>query len=289
MRNRQSCLLWSFILLANSVTAPASVAKVGPPNGYLLLVGGGMRDPGILGHFMKLAGGSEAPIVVIPTAGGQDYYDEYWPGLEPFREAGARNLIVLHTVDRSVADTEEFVRPILGARGVFFTGGRQWRLADSYLNTRTHRELQALLDRGGIIGGTSAGATIMGSFLVRGDTKGNTTMVGDHVEGFGFLQGVAIDQHMLKRNRHFDMIEVIRERPELLGIGLDENAAILVSQDVFTVMGQSYVAIYDVQRSIPPDGKFYFLAPGDVYNLETREAFRPGVTPLQRIKEAKWK
>ena len=135
---------------------------------------------------------------------------------------------------------------------MFFGGGRQWRLADAYLNTRTHTELLALLDRGGVISGSSAGASIMGSFLVRGDTETNTRMMGDHLVGFGLLKNVGIDQHLLRRNRHFDLIEVIEAHPELLGIGLDEDTAIVVEGDRFEVIGQSYTAIYDNQRQIPP-------------------------------------
>lgn len=266
-------------------------ADIGPSNGYLIIVGGSMRDPIIFKRFIQLAGGPEAPIVVIPTAGRGENYDRYWRGLNVFREAGAKNLTVLHTRDRSEANSEEFVQPITKARGVFFTGGRQWRLADSYLNTRTHRELWALLDRGGVIAGSSAGATIQGSFLVRGDTKGNTVMIGDHREGLAFLRNVAIDQHLLKRNRHFDMIEVIEKYPELLGIGIDEDTAIVVHGDEFEVIGQGYIAIYDSKRIIPPNGRFYFLAPGDRYNLKTRVATRSArvMRPLNRIKEGVWR
>ena len=114
---------------------------------------------------------------------------------------------------------------------VWFTGGRQWRLADSYLGTKVEEELWALLGRGGVIGGSSAGATIQGSYLARGDTKTNTIMMGDHDEGFGFLKNTAIDQHLLRRNRQFDLIEIIEAWPELLGIGIDENTAIVVQGD----------------------------------------------------------
>jgi cyanophycinase len=266
-------------------------AEVGPSKGYLVIVGGRMQDPAIFGRFLELAGGPDAPIVIIPTAGGEENYDQYWSGLTRYRNAGAKNLTVLHTKNRAVADTEKFVRPIKDARAVFFSGGRQWRLADSYLNTRTHEELFALLDRGGVIGGSSAGATIQGSFLVRGDTKGNALMVGDHLEGFGFLKNVGIDQHLLKRNRQFDMIEVIEKFPELLGIGLDEDTAIVVHRDRFEVIGQGYVAIYDSNKLIPPDGKFYFLAPGDRFDLEKREAQRPSRTmrPIDRVKKGEWR
>ena len=189
-----------------------------------------------------------------------------------------------------MADTDEFVAPLRRARGVFFGGGRQWRLADAYLNTLTHQELLALLDRGGVISGSSAGASIMGSFLVRGDTKTNTVMMGDHVEGFGLLKNVGIDQHLLRRNRQFDLLEVIESHPELLGIGIDENTAIVVQGDRFEVIGQSYAVIYDNRRKIPPAGRFYFLAPGDRYDMGTREPSRPTITnePLDRVEKAPW-
>ena len=180
----------------------------------------------------------------------------------------------MHTYDPAVANTEEFASQLDDVQGVWFSGGRQWRLADAYLNTKVHDARWALLNRGGIIGGSSAGATIQGSYLARGDTKTNTIMMGDHEEGLAFLKQTAVDQHLLQRNRQFDMIEIIEARPELLGIGLDENTAILVRGDEFEVIGQSYVAIYDHQSMIDSGGKFYFLRPGDAFDLETRKAYR---------------
>ena len=255
-----------------------------------MIVGGAMRDPAIVERIINLAGGPDAPLVAIPTAGGDPHYDQYWKGQRPFEDAGATDITVLHTYDPKVADTDEFVAPLRRARGVFFGGGRQWRLADAYLNTLTHQELLALLDRGGVISGSSAGASIMGSFLVRGDTKTNTVMMGDHVEGFGLLKNVGIDQHLLRRNRQFDLLEVIESHPELLGIGIDENTAIVVQGDRFEVIGQSYAVIYDNRRKIPPAGRFYFLAPGDRYDMGTREPSRPTITnePLDRVEKAPW-
>jgi cyanophycinase len=271
----------------------ASAQEVGPKRGTLVVVGGGseLGEAGIWKRFFELAGGVEAPIVVIPTAGEDDTYDQFWPGLRGLRDAGAKHVTVLHTKDRQVADSEAFVTPIREAAGVWLSGGRHWRLADSYLNTRTQTELSALLDRGGVIGGTSAGATIQGSFMVRGDTKGNTLMVGDHVDGFGFLKGVTIDQHVLRRNRQFDLVDVIRARPELLGIGIDENTGIVVRGDSFEVIGDSYVLIYDHTRRLDSGGEFYFLAPGDKYNLKTREAERPTerTVPIDRVVKEPWK
>ncbi len=274
-----------FAVLMAVVFGNGAVAQqVGPKEGSLVIVGGGMRDQAILERFLDLAGGPDAPIVVIPTAGGGEDYDRDWRGLRQFRAAGATNLTVLHTNDRDEADTEEFVQPIREASGVWFGGGRQWRLADSYLNTTTHEALWELLDRGGVIGGSSAGATIQGSYLARGDTRTNTVMMGDHEAGLGFVKNVAIDQHLLRRNRHFDLLEIIQARPELLGIGIDENTAIVVKGDEFEVIGQSYVVIYDHQRQIDSGGDFYFLGVGDRFNLATREAFR-GDQNIERVVE----
>ena len=262
----------------------------GPERGSLVIVGGGMQDLGILVRFGELAGGLDAPIVVIPTAGGADNYDQSWQGLQQFRDAGLTNITLLHTYDPAVADTDAFAGAIQQAQGVWFTGGRQWQLADAYMNTKVHEALWDLLNRDGVIGGSSAGATILGSYLARGDTSGNTIMMGDHEEGLGFIKNVAIDQHLLRRNRHFDLIEIIEEKPELLGIGLDENTAIIVQNNKFEVIGQSYVAIFDHNRMLDSGGKFYFLRIGDQYDLLSRQALRTQTAeqPIERVVEKTW-
>ena len=259
----------------------------GPENGSLVIVGGGMRDLDILREFAELAGGSDAPVVVIPTAGGSENYDEFWQGLNQFRAAGLTKLKLIHTYERAEADTAAFAQAIREAKGVWFTGGRQWRLADSYLHTEVHDALQELLERGGVIGGSPAGATILGSYLARGDTTSNTVMMGDQEEGFGFISNIAIDQHLLRRNRQFDLLEITSAKPELLGIGLDEDTAIVVRNNRFEVIGNSYVVIYDNTRQIDSGGPFYFLEPGDQYDFLERQAYRPSrsLEPLERIVE----
>lgn len=255
---------------------PVDMPVVGPASGSLVIVGGALRDPAIIQRFLELAGGPDAPIVVIPTAAGSDSYDDTYPGLRQFRAQGATRLTVLHTTDRGEADSEEFVRALREARGVWFAGGRQWRLADSYLGTRVETELWRVLERGGVIGGTSAGASIQGSYLVRGDTRSNTVMMGDHEVGFGFLKNTAIDQHLLRRNRQFDLVEVLEAHPELLGIGIDENTAIVVQGDELEVVGASYVAIYDRNGAWDPRRPFFLLAPGERLDLKSRKPIRAG-------------
>ena len=80
---------------------------------------------------------------------------------------------MLHTYDKNIADSDSFIKPLLRATGVWFSGGRQWRLVDAYADTKTEAALSEVLKNGGVIGGTSAGATIQGSYLARGDTKTN--------------------------------------------------------------------------------------------------------------------
>jgi len=252
----------------------------GPAKGTLIIIGGGEISESLNKKIIEISGGLQVPIVIIPTADGRETYDQDFGEAGMLRKMGATNVTVLHTNDRNVANTREFVKPLEEARLVWFSGGRQWRLVDAYKNTLTEKMLWKVLENGGTIGGSSAGATIQGSFLARGDTKNNQVMMGDHQDGFGFLKNVAIDQHVLARNRHFDMFEILRNRPELLGIGIDESTAIIVKGDIFEVVGKSYVVVYDGKfwsregselKKLPEKEQiFYFLREGDRYNLKER-------------------
>jgi len=259
----------------------------GPERGTLLLIGGHASDSLFLPMFQRLVGGANEPVVIIPTARsdaglqGNHFTNRQ---KQRFFDYGFQQVHILHTRDRDEAESEAFVQPLKEAAGVWFMGGRQWRLSDSYLNTRTHKELNRLLERGGVIAGSSAGATIQGSYLLRGDTHSNTIMMGDHQKGLSFIEHAAVDQHLLARNRHFDMFEVLRKRPGLLGIGLDENTGILVENDVFRVVGESYVAVYDgtrwsaerdtVYQLSQGQEQFYFLHKGQRYDMKQRKVLR---------------
>jgi len=262
-------------------SGPKNLETHGPTNGTLLVIGGAASDI-FYEKFMDLAGGADAPIVVIPTAITSEKLtaEDLDRFRETFIEKGFTQVSVLHTRDRNEANSKAFVEPIQKAAGIWFSGGRQWRHADSYLDTRTHEAFFELLERGGVIAGSSAGATIQGSYLARGDTKKNTIMMGDHEEGLSFITQVAIDQHLFARNRQFDMFEILEKRPGLLGIGLDEDTGIIVKGDQFTVFGKSYVALYDGTRwsaerdtiyKLPQGSRdFYLLSAGMRYDLSKR-------------------
>lgn len=255
---------------------------IGPENGSLLIVGGGNLNQELWAKFKELMGGADKHLVVVPTARTSDtlnkeYIDNYKNG---FMKMGFKNVSVLHTRDRAESNSDSFIEILDSASGVWLSGGRQWRYADSYLNTKTHEALKKVLDRGGVIAGTSAGATIQGSYLARGDSKTNIILMGDHEEGFGFIKNTAIDQHVLARNRQNDMFKILDNKPELLGIGIDESTAIVVNKNKFSVIGESYVAIYDGTRwskerdtiyQLPSGSReYYWLKAGDEYNLKTR-------------------
>ncbi len=260
-------ILALIVALAPSLYTVGQVSGASP-GGALVVVGGGEIGPAIVARFVELAGGKDAEIVAIPTA--HDVPDAGERLAKSLRETfGFERITILHTKDRAEADSEEFVAPLQSATAVWIGGGRQWRLVDSYLGTRTEREIKSVLERGGVVGGSSAGATIQGSFLVRGAREGNRIMVAkDYTQGLGLMNGVAIDQHILPRGRAGDLAPVIDAHPELLGLGVDESTAMVVEGDRFEVIGRGVVAIHDGREH---DGrKYYFLAPGEQFDWKAR-------------------
>jgi cyanophycinase len=263
MSRGRTRLLVAFVWFA-VLAAAAELTKVGPQQGKLLVVGGGQMGP-LWDVFLELAGRKDAPIVVIPTA--NEKIADIDPAVTALKNRGATHVTQLHTRDPKVADTGEFVAPLRAARAVWITGGRQWRLADSYLGTRTLKELFALLARGGAIGGSSAGATIQRSYLVRGAPSGNTIMMSPgHEEGFAFLRATAIDQHVNTRGRTDDIRVVLKAHPALLGIGLDESTALIVTGDRCEIAGAGSARFFAT-----PEGQPAELKAGARYDLAARK------------------
>lgn len=302
MAPRKLLLVTTALLFAISFAPRARVAaqdatpEYGPAKGTLVIVGGGSTDgTTIMEKFIELGGGAEnGKFVVVPTNGGN--FDS--PGvphkyveatvLSSWVKRGVKNVKMLHTTDPKVADTEAFASVLRDATAVWFDGGRQWNCVDSYAGTLTYREFHKVLDRGGVIGGSSAGATIQGDYLVRGDTSGPDIMMTEeknHQKGFEFLRKVAIDQHINTRLRWDDLDPVIKKFPNLLGIGLSEGTAIIVKGDQFEVMGKWKVAVHDnTQMYQPWEKPYYVLGAGDVYNMKTRKVVKyfNGATPAGR-------
>ena len=272
---------------AAATAAGTTAPEYGPAKGTLVIVGGNMSDNfGVPQKFIRLAGGPAKKFVIIPTNGGNrnadgtpKVYNEETV-LAPWKKRGLTNVVMLHTWDPKVADTEEFVKPLLDADAVWFDGGRQWNAVDSYMNTRALTEFWNVLNRGGVIAGSSAGATIQSDYLVRGDTKGPDIMMTDepnHQHGFAFLKHSAIDQHINTRMRWDDLIPVIRKYPQYLGIGLSEDTAIVVTGDTFEVIGRWKVTVHDNTHAYEPWQKPYdVLSVGDVYDMKARKIVKYG-------------
>jgi cyanophycinase len=278
------------LLAQTPIKINKSTTRHGPEKGSLIIIGGGVIPPDIWDKFTELAGSPEnANIVVITAAAGDSAGVETRTVDLVKTQTKIKKVTRLHTNDLKEANSEKFIEVLKTATGVFFEGGRQWRIADSYLNTLTHQAFFDVLNRGGVIAGTSAGASIQGSFLWRGDTSGAQILVGDHTQGLGFLRNSVIDQHFLRRNRPFDLVDLIKVAPQLIGIAIDESTAVLVQKDALEVLGKSYVAIYDYNTIVgngakhvvddkedftASNGPFFFLHQGQKYDLGARAVIK---------------
>lgn len=253
----------------NPTVVDLSVTRHGPQSGTLLIIGGGAMTPELWDCFVERAGGKDARIVVITNA--SEAGDTSWQRTLDTLSAriGAKRVSRMHLTTIEEANDDKLLKPLREATGIYFTGGRQWRIAEVYLNTKAHREMFKLLERGGVIAGSSAGASIQGSFLWRGDTRGAQHLIGDHTQGLGFLKLSVIDQHILTRNRQHDLAAFVAAAPEYIGIGLDESTAIEVQGDQFTVVGKSYVAVHCKEFE-----KFIFLRKGQQFDLKNHQILK---------------
>ena len=226
---------------------PAQATKVGPPRGTVIVVGGGAMGPEVYGAFIKAAGGPDALIVDVPTAGGAATYGQDDASARAWRNAGAHHVVVLHTTDRKLADSDSFAAVLKTA--------------------------------GGVVGGSSAGATILGDFLVRGAPSNDNTIMDDprYEKGFAFLRGVGIDQHVVARERLADLADsIIPKYLNLLGMSEDEGTAWVVQGDVATILGRNKAFVYGTPLH-DPRKPFLTLHPGDKYNLGTRQVMHRAV------------
>ena len=226
----------------------------GPSRGSLLLQGGVGPNHAIDSAFLALAGGAASHIVVIPTASVGDAGP---PGMESFlvrrnkERFGVADVTVLHSLDRATSDSDRFVEPLRRATGVWILGGFPGRMVYSYLGTKTERAIHELLDRGGVVGGESAGAMIQASWLDTTDDEFTPEIRGLIQTygrgGFGLLTRAAVFPHFDKRGSAA-VVKFSAEYPHQLGIGIDEETALIVKGDHAEVIGEGTVSIYDGRR-----------------------------------------
>ena len=199
-----ACSLLAALFLAGFVTGAgdkkqpsAQKARVQTvAAGSLVIVGGGTLPDAVRDSFLELAGGKKARLVIIPTASELGHKNKQFSSYEYWKMQPAASVVLMHTLDRDKANESAFVKPLTEATGVWLGGGDQSRLLAAYHGTAVEKELHKVMARGGVIGGTSAGASAMSSLMI---VSGNPdARVGP---GFGLLGGVVIDQHFHNRNR----------------------------------------------------------------------------------------
>ncbi len=245
--------------------------------GKLIIIGGGAIPDSLFSFFANYCGGKDQPVVYIPTATTDEAYIQNGEHLLKFTSRGFNNLSTIHTRNKKEADDPKNIALLRNAKGLYFGGGDQQLIADAYAGTKLYDEMIALLDRGGVIMGTSAGATIMGSLMIGGDARNDISKKYTLNPAFSFMTNTALDQHVLARNRQFDLIPVIEHYPGTLGIGIDESTAIIVEAGQFRVWGNSYVMLYDPMDWTEQKKKwglvlkpFKMMSSGSRFNLLTR-------------------
>jgi cyanophycinase len=221
--------------------------------GQLLVIGGAeSHDPGddaILERFVLLAGGPEAHLVVIATASEHpaEREKEY---SEVFHRLGAGRVTPLRLGAREDANGELAVAALEHASGVFFTGGDQLRITTVLGGTKLDSALHARVAEGMILAGTSAGAAMMSSTMILGGSHATVSTTSVRTgPGMEFLPGVLIDMHFAERGRLNRLLSAIAMFPHELGLGIDENTAILVDGDVFEVLGRGTVTVIDAGQA----------------------------------------
>jgi cyanophycinase len=267
--------------------ATSAVAAGNAPHGHLMLIGGGDKPLGAMEKFVELAGGKDAPIVVIPTASQEPDTNEYYTNL--FRkDYGSTDVVVLPIRSKADANRPELVTAAKRARGIFFGGGDQVRILVALADTPVLEALRDAYRNGAVVGGTSAGTACQSEMMItgEGDFKVIQSRSVELWDGLGFLRSdVIVDQHFIARQRQNRLLSVLLEHPGHLGIGVDEDTAIWVRpDDTFEVIGAGSVMVFDpagatIQRSPGTPGKellgvhgmrMHIVLPGEVFDLERR-------------------
>ena len=262
-------------------SAPSGAPKVGPPHGSVIVVGGGGQGPEVFAKLIELAGGPDALILDVPTAGGDSVYPANWRGQNGLKAAGAKNVFVLHTNKKEVANSDTFVAHIKQAKGIWYEGGRQFHLIDSYGGTKAETALVELVTkRGGVASGSSAGASILGSFFIRGHNSNNNFIMyyPPYPRGFAYLRGVGIDQHVVARERLPDIADSLMNRfRDTLFISEDEGTAWVIQGDIAEIIGRNKAFVYNGKDKTDPGKPFITLHPGDKYDFAARHVVHRAV------------
>jgi cyanophycinase len=279
-------------LSAPVASAPSRRVSQGP----VMPIGGAEETaPGgeVLERFIDLAGGKNARIAIIPTASddpqrsGEGY-------AKLFRELGTKKADWLRVEQRADANSEEALALLREATGIYISGGDQARLVRLLVGTLVMECIRMRNADGVIVAGTSAGASILSALMmaggtgIGGDSNGAAARKGmvDVVAGFGLLQDIIIDQHFSQRGRMGRLLSVFAGTPGLIGLGLDEDTAVLIDREgTLEVLGSNMVTVVDGRDTISDyfdrqngevltitGSSLHVLADGRLFDLDARRA-----------------
>lgn len=255
--------------------------------GHLFIIGGGHRPGYLMKEFIRLSGGSDSRITILPLASctpestGERIKNE-------LLHLGCTDVNYISPVNNKMDDKLNLEK-LQSTKGIFFSGGDQNILAKYLHGTKTLDKIIEIYHNGGVIGGTSAGAAIMSKVMIAGsDPDEDYDLVGLSPqtnikrnavlsEGFGFLKNIIIDQHFNTRNRIDRLKDAIRKNPEMLGVGIDESTAIIVHTDnTFRVIGENKVSLfslYDFGLIQKIDKEIEMLNSGRIHTIEPGERY----------------
>jgi cyanophycinase len=254
--------------------------------GPLIIIGGHEAKSGertILKAVAERLGGGKLVIATIASHEPDGYFDAYREG---FAGLGVAELEELYVEERAESQSEETLRILDGAAGVFFSGGDQLRIASQIGDTPLERRIRELHAGGALIAGTSAGASVMSETMLVKGASAESHRIGDlHMApGLGLVRDVIIDQHFAERGRYGRLLGAVAHNPRLLGVGIDEDTAILVEKRCFKVIGSGAAYVVDGEttthsniaeaKSQRPlsmfDVRMHVLSSGDGFDLESR-------------------
>ncbi len=265
---------WLALSITLSAARPAAagdnllglLAEAIENEGALVIHGGGPVSQDVFDAFVELAGGKDARIVLIPTAYPfrdlqhiQNFFSDWY-------DLDVASFDMLDADSREEAEEEEFAQPLREATGVWIGGGAQGRLADIYLETEVETAIRAVFERGGVVGGTSAGSSFLSKVMIRGGSR-SEARVG---VGLGLLEGAVVDQHFRERGRQERLLGVLADHPGLIGLGIDYRAALVVQGDRLRVLGESVVVLC-TGATEQSEAWVRTLEPGDVAELVSAE------------------
>jgi cyanophycinase len=238
----------------SSAGSPPPVVDRGPA-GTLLAIGGAEDRVGrrtVLSRFVELAGGSRARIVLCATASsrGHDVVEQYD---EVFRSLGAAEVSPVRPLTRADAADRSAAAAVEDATAVFLTGGNQLTLSQVVTGTAFGDAVVRSYRRGTVVGGTSAGASVLSEHMVAFGANGATPKqrMAQLARGLGLLPGVIVDQHVDQRGRHGRLLALVAQNPSLLGMGIDEDTGAVVSRGRFLeVVGRGSVLVVDGRHAV---------------------------------------